>query len=168
MKGKPIVIITKVILTVKPKKQCNDIIIFQFVWQYTVADAFLWNMWQMSLVVPLEMSKSFWPKWTHYYLQSSCKTFYTTKCNLFIAVVVISVPMVIITYYAKKNWKGHILCFDPPQIVWKSPKMSHLNFTILAFSTIFWPIKTDMSGNTVWPQASGFQNLAKRDLFGHF
>ena len=52
--------------------------------------------------------------------------------------------------------------------VWKSPKMSHLNFPILAFSTNFSPIKTDLSGNTVWPQASGFQKLAKMDNFWHF
>ena len=32
---------------------------------------------------------------------------------------------------------------------------------ILAFSTNFCPIKTDFSGNTVWPQASVFQKLAK-------
>ena len=43
---------------------------------------------------------------------------------------------------------------------WKSPKMSHLSFWILAFSTNFWPIKTDLSGNPVWPQALGFQKLA--------
>ena len=34
--------------------------------------------------------------------------------------------------------------------------MSHLNFWILGFSTNFCPIKTDLSGNTVWPQASVF------------
>ena len=38
-------------------------------------------------------------------------------------------------------------------------------FLILAFSTKFCPIITDMSGNTVWPQASGFQKLAKMDRF---
>ena len=43
--------------------------------------------------------------------------------------------------------------------VWKSPKKSHLNIFILAFSTKFWPIKTELSGNTVWPQALGFQKL---------
>ena len=43
--------------------------------------------------------------------------------------------------------------------------MSHLNFRILAFSTNFCPIKTDLSGNTVWPQASGFQKLAKMRNF---
>ena len=48
-------------------------------------------------------------------------------------------------------------------IVWKLLKMSHLNFSILAFSTNFWPIKIDLSGNTVWPQASGFQKLTKID-----
>ena len=39
---------------------------------------------------------------------------------------------------------------------------------ILAFSTNFCPIKTDQSGNTVWPQASGFQKLAKMNHFWHF
>ena len=39
---------------------------------------------------------------------------------------------------------------------------------ILAFSTNFCPIKVDLSGNTVWPQASVFQNLAKMDHFWHF
>ena len=43
-----------------------------------------------------------------------------------------------------------------------------LNFGILAFSTNFCPIKTDLSGNTVWPQASGFQKLTKMDYFWHF
>ena len=52
--------------------------------------------------------------------------------------------------------------------VWKSHKKSHLNFSILAFSTKFCPIKTDLSGNTVWPQASGFQKLAKLTIFGIF
>ena len=46
--------------------------------------------------------------------------------------------------------------------------MSHLNFSILAFSTNFWSIKTDLSGNTVWPQALGFQKLAKLTIFGIF
>ena len=47
-------------------------------------------------------------------------------------------------------------------IVWKLLKMSHLNFGI---STNFWPIKIDLSGNTVWPQTSGFQKLAKNGPF---
>ena len=53
-------------------------------------------------------------------------------------------------------------------IVWKLLKMSHLNFWFLAFSTNFCPIKIDLSGNTVWPQASGFQKLAKMDYFWRF
>ena len=57
--------------------------------------------------------------------------------------------------------------FDIGHIVWKSPKMSHLNFWTLAFFANFCPIKTDLSGNTVWPQASGFQKLAKLDNFCH-
>ena len=41
-------------------------------------------------------------------------------------------------------------------------------FDILAFSSNFCPIKTVMSGNTVWPQTSGFQKLAKLTIFGIF
>ena len=44
---------------------------------------------------------------------------------------------------------------------WKQSKISHSNFLILAFSTNFCTIKIDLSGNTVWPQALGFQKLAK-------
>ena len=44
-------------------------------------------------------------------------------------------------------------------IIWKSLKRAHLNFC---------PIKTDLSGNTVWPLASDFQKLAKMDHFWHF
>ena len=45
--------------------------------------------------------------------------------------------------------------------VWKLLKMSHLNFSVLAFSTNFCPIKSYLSGNTVWLQASGFQGFGK-------
>ena len=61
------------------------------------------------------------------------------------------------------NWR-----LKQVHIVWKLLKISHLNFSILAFSTIFCPIKTDLSGNTVGPQASVFQTLAKLDHFWHF
>ena len=44
---------------------------------------------------------------------------------------------------------------DLPHIVWKLLKMSHL---ILAFSTNFCPIKTDLSGNTVWHKLQVFKN----------
>ena len=53
-------------------------------------------------------------------------------------------------------------------IVWKLLKMSHLNFWNLAFSTNFCPTKTDLSGNTFWPQALVFQKLAKMDHFWYF
>ena len=53
--------------------------------------------------------------------------------------------------------------------------MSHLNFSIfgilhqfLAFYINFCPKKSDLSGNTAWPQASGFQKLAKLTIFGIF
>ena len=38
---------------------------------------------------------------------------------------------------------------------------SKCRILILAFSTNFCPIKNDLSGNTVWPQTSDFQKLAK-------
>ena len=43
--------------------------------------------------------------------------------------------------------------------VWKLLKMSHFYFLKLAFSINFCPIKIDLSGNTVWPQASDFQTM---------
>ena len=43
--------------------------------------------------------------------------------------------------------------------------MSHLTFSILAFSANLGHIKSDLSGNTVSPQASGFQKLVKMDHF---
>ena len=43
--------------------------------------------------------------------------------------------------------------------------MSHLKLLILVFSTDFCPIKSDLSGNAVWQQVSGFQKLAKMDHF---
>ena len=45
-------------------------------------------------------------------------------------------------------------------IVWRLTKMSHMDFSILGFSTNFCPFKIDLSGNTVWQQAKGFQKLA--------
>ena len=45
---------------------------------------------------------------------------------------------------------------------------SQCHIWILTLSTNFCHIKTDLSGKTVWPQASGFQKLAKMDHFGHF
>ena len=38
-------------------------------------------------------------------------------------------------------------------------------FRLLAFSINFCLINSDLSGNTVWPQASGFQKLAKLTIF---
>ena len=53
------------------------------------------------------------------------------------------------------------------QTAWKSLKMSHLNFSMLAFSTNFCSIKSDLSGNTVWPQTSVFSKTRKIDYFWH-
>ena len=67
------------------------------------------------------------------------------------------------------EWKGN--GYEPGkkfeyQNVWKLLKMSYLNFRILAFSTNFCPIISDLFGNTVWPQTSGFQKLTKLTIFG--
>ena len=45
---------------------------------------------------------------------------------------------------------------------------SKCRICILACSTNFCPIKSDLSGNIAWPQASGFQKLAIMDHFWHF
>ena len=42
---------------------------------------------------------------------------------------------------------------------------SKCRILILALPTNFCPIKSDLSGNTVWPQDLGFQKLAKMDHF---
>ena len=60
------------------------------------------------------------------------------------------------------------MLLDVVHIVWKLLKMSHLSFWILAFSINICPSKTDLSGNTVWPEASGFQKIVKMDYFWHF
>ena len=62
-----------------------------------------------------------------------------------------------------KNWiNPH---FYPTHNVWKLLKMSHFN---LEFLITFCLIKSDLSGSTVWPQALGFQKLAKIERFGTF
>ena len=64
-----------------------------------------------------------------------------------------------------QTWEKHLAYHSGWQaalgahIVWK------WRFWILAFSTNFCPIKTDLSGNSVWPKASGFQKFAKMDHF---
>ena len=70
----------------------------------------------------------------------------------------------IIIFFFWPSWIPFLLL----HIVWKSPQMSHLNFSILAFSTNFCPTKIDLSGITVWPQAWRFQKLAKLSIFGIF
>ena len=79
-------------------------------------------------------------------------------------------------YFWLSNWKwslewfsstgigawGHFWCWH---IVWKWLKISHLNFGIFHQYLSY---KSDLSGNNVWPQALGFQKLAKMDHFWHF
>ena len=74
----------------------------------------------------------------------------------------------LLTYYSKQLW--NVAKVD--HVVWKLLRMSHLNFGILAFSTNFCPIKTDMSGNTIWHFCCIFMSLEKTfsnfDFFHEF
>ena len=47
-------------------------------------------------------------------------------------------------------------------------KCRFFDFSILVISNNFYPIKSDLTGNAVRPQASGFQKLAKLTIFGIF
>ena len=63
-----------------------------------------------------------------------------------------------------------VVCFQPTHThcLKITQNVAFEFFLILAFSTNFCPIKTDLTGNTVWPQALGFQKLNKLDHFLHF
>ena len=61
----------------------------------------------------------------------------------------------------KMTWQGKI-DFQTSTVFENHPKM---RFLILAFFTIFWLIKINLSGNTVWPQALGF---VEWDFFCNF
>ena len=73
-----------------------------------------------------------------------------------------------------KKWykMSQIPFWNPSKIVyhfWRENTLfENVAFLILTFSTDFCPIKTDLPGNTVWPQSSGFQKLTKIDHFQHF
>ena len=83
------------------------------------------------------------------------------KCSLFWKAVTLC-HMSKALIYQKKD------CFSILSIPTVFENDSKCRFLILAFSTNFCPIKIDLYGNTVWPQASGFQKLAKMDHFWHF
>ena len=60
-------------------------------------------------------------------------------------------------YFCASSYHGNtifdaFLSFDHHYTLFVNhPKMSHLNFSSLVFSINFCPIKTDLSGNSVWP-----------------
>ena len=60
----------------------------------------------------------------------------------------------ILQYFAVNNFNLTRKCMKITQNV-------ELKFLILAFSINFCPIKSDLSDNTVWPQALWFQKFAK-------
>ena len=62
--------------------------------------------------------------------------------------------------------KCNLFALHSFHIVWKLLKMSHLNFRIFGiFRQFFVLLNVTYSCNTVWPQASYFQKLAKIDYF---
>ena len=64
--------------------------------------------------------------------------------------------------FVRKHKPEYFKLFD------NHPKCLILNVSISAFFTNYCPIKIDLSGNTVRPQPSGFQKLAKIDHFWRF
>ena len=63
-----------------------------------------------------------------------------TQIVLFELFVLLKLPCLVILLLTTSRKIDHA--------IWKSPKLYHLNFSTLAFSTIFCPIKVD----TAWPQ----------------
>ena len=110
-------------------------------------------------------------QWTTFWRNTVKEIDKTASKDNFRGVVTASHPHeIIVAYLWIMRSQVEVMFFKSPTVhsVWKSPKMSHFNFLILVFSTNFYPIKTDLSGNTVWPKASGFQKFAKMDNFWHF
>ena len=71
-----------------------------------------------------------------------------------------------ITHEQRKSENTNITEDDINEVIIPNTKC---RIWILAIFTNFCPIKTDMSGNTVWPQPSGlFQKLPKLTVFGIF
>ena len=73
------------------------------------------------------------------------------------------------TRISKKIW---IMTLDLCIFIWKLLQMSYLSFyhfgIFYQFLSDFMDFIIDLSGNTVWPQDSGFQKFAKLTIFGIF
>ena len=69
------------------------------------------------------------------------------------------------TRISKVGKMRSLLTLDSYHNVWKYLKMSHMYFSILAFSTNFVCFNSGLSGNTVWPPALSsftmFENYSK-------
>ena len=102
---------------------------------------------------------------------NSTKSWGTFKCAFHIDRFVFDRVLLILGAWNSSNFKYLIHSTTKKQsrqFVWKSLKMSRLNFKSLTFSVIFCPIKIDLSGITVWQQATVVQKLAKIERFWHF
>ena len=82
------------------------------------------------------------------------------------------VPFIIIVTYPRssklKNLRWNTSNSGPYNYILFTLFENHPKYRILAFSINFCTIKIELSGNTVWPQASGFQKLVKIDHFWPF
>ena len=82
------------------------------------------------------------------------------------------VPFIIIVTYPRssklKNLRWNTSNSGPYNYILFTLFENHPKCRILAFSINFCTIKIELSGNTVWPQASGFQKLVKIDHFWPF
>ena len=74
--------------------------------------------------------------------------------------------MVLICIFSFSAWQGVVFSHNTiytMHTVFQNHRKCRI--WILAFSTNFCPIKTDLSGKNSWPQASGFQKLTIFDIF---
>ena len=67
--------------------------------------------------------------------------------------------------YKSKSCCDFILKSNSSNVVTLFENYSKCRIWALVFSTNFCLIKADLSGNTVWPQVSGFQKLAKLTIY---
>ena len=124
----------------------------------------MWNIiyfkYSLRLLKYANQSSDFWAILTHCAISIGVIIQFWCFVCLFVVSIVEFVGCYDAVGLEGKN-ASVLLCAVKLHSVWKSPRMSYLYFSILAFSTKFCPIKTDLFGNTVWPQASGCQKLAE-------
>ena len=114
-----------------------------------------WPHWGQSTSLWLHLWHNKWPS-GHWYIGGlSAVSKHTGHSRVFSKSLILAS-----VWNTKSGFRLHFQFFYNT-VFENHSKMSHLNFSILAFSTNFCPMKINLSGNTVWPQASVFLKLAK-------